>query len=116
MISLGRIFYVQLAWKSNKEIALFLLQYENLNERFKLFLRFLCNLKYIFTRKSILLITHRVNEILFYLLYALNPSTFYFYCGFCLSGHFAKSDFVRLDLPGFVLFGSKSPLEGTREL
>ena len=41
------------------------------------------------------------------------------YCGFCLSGHFVKSGFVRLDLPGFVrldLFGSKSPLKGTREL
>ena len=41
------------------------------------------------------------------------------YCGFCLSGHFEKSGFVRLDLPGFVrldLIGSKSPLEGTREL
>ena len=33
------------------------------------------------------------------------------YCGFCLRRHFAKSGFVRLDL-----FGSKSPLEGTREL
>ena len=33
------------------------------------------------------------------------------YCGSCLSGHFEKSGFVRLDL-----IGSKSPLEGTREL
>ena len=33
------------------------------------------------------------------------------YCGSCLSGHFAKSGFVRLDL-----VGSKSPLEGTIEL
>ena len=36
------------------------------------------------------------------------------YCGFFLSGHFSKSDFVRLDLLGFVrlhLFRSKSTLE-----
>jgi hypothetical protein len=41
------------------------------------------------------------------------------YCGFCLSGHFETSGFVRLDLPGFVrldFIRSKSPLEGTREL
>ena len=33
------------------------------------------------------------------------------YCDSCLSGHFEKSGFVRLDS-----IGSKSPLEGTREL
>ena len=38
---------------------------------------------------------------------------------FRLSGQFGESGFVRLDLPGFFrsdLFGSKSPMEGTREL
>jgi hypothetical protein len=39
------------------------------------------------------------------------PLPINYYCGSGLSGHFAKSGFVRLDL-----IGSKSPLEGTREL
>ena len=65
------------------------------------------------------LVRKNTDQVLCGVLWRIQPLMKNYYCGFCLSGHYSKSRFVRLEVPRFVrldLFCSKSPLEGAKEL